>query len=219
MDINVIRFLESLGGLGSTVNAVDIINEVFPIPINASREDFNTEKERISDFLNRLRFGSYIYFNEYHLVRLGNYEGSPKQWFDRGIFEVSILPTGLQYLADERAKKIESDANQSAINTNNSIIATNTSVQITNTAIINLATIQSDILRRQTLIFLFTAIFALGALIVAVIGLVRDGSKEQLQKQLQDKSKEIQSLHIQLSQLKNDSSRLSMAKKTLPKNH
>lgn len=217
MDNNVVRFLQALGGLGSTVDAASIINDVFPIPVNVSREEFNKEKDRISHFLNRLRLDYYINFNEYHVVRLGNYEGSPAKWFENKEFLVSILPTGLQYLADELAKKIEFDAKHSAINTNNSIIATNSSVQVTNKAIIDLATIQSDILRRQTLIFLFTALFALGALIVSVIGLVRDNSKEQLQKQLQDKSIEIQALSSQLSQLKNNSSQGLAAKKTSPK--
>jgi len=60
---------------------------------------------------------------------------------------------------------------QSAINVNSSIHATNESVQATNKSIIEISINQATILKKQTLIFLFTPVFAFGALVVSVIGL------------------------------------------------
>jgi hypothetical protein len=59
-----------------------------------------------------------------------------------------------------------------------------------------------NILNRQTLIFLFTGIFALATLIISLINLISDRKQEQLQIKLQRQSSEIDALRRQPLELK-----------------
>ena len=111
---------------------------------------------------------------------------------------MSVIETG----------KSVAETNRSVIDTNTEIVNISKKQEATNKVIADNSTTQTTILagqavilKRQTLIFLFTAFFALGAVIVSVIGIIKDNSKGQLQKQLQDTTKELQSLRRQLKQL------------------
>jgi hypothetical protein len=72
---------------------------------------------------------------------------------------------------------------------------------------------QTKILNRQTVIFFFTGVFTLGSFIVSFVSLNSTSERDKLQRQLQEQSKELQSLRRQLLRLKIDSSRVSEAKK------
>lgn len=205
MDNRIIKLLQFLRphGLASKINCSDIINDIFPFPTNFSEYELKVEAAKISKFLALIKTQYYVEFNEDDLLFIGGFESSSTKWFNNRIFIVSLLPEGLKYLSDEETKT-------SSTNTNNSVIATNKSVIETNASIITLSKNQATILNRQTWIFLFTAFFALVALIVSIVSLCIDNSKNLLSKQLQEQSKVIHLLQNQLVRLKVDSSNKSM---------
>jgi len=215
MDKNIIELLEFLKphGLGREVECSEKIDALFPFPSNET--DYEIEKKIIFEFLRRLREHQYITYNPNSLY-ISPFDLSFPKWFPKGI-KIGIIIAGLNLLEEHNNNLISNDLNISAIDTNKSIIATNISVQDTNRTVVNLSKNQSDILKRQTLIFLFTAIFAFGSLAMAGINMFLDIRKNTAKKQLQQQSQEIDTLQHQLSQAKNELYHLKEAKKTSQK--
>lgn len=214
MDSTLLEILEFLepSELGRRNDIAHIINKSFRI--FESKNDFEFQRDNIMAFFKSLeKEPVYFIFDKYpnNLISTYNESNIPTKWVNSPML-ASLTKEGIEALKKERDR-------DSLLSTNESVIETNKSVQITNQAFIDSSKNQGDILNRQTIIFFFTALFALGTLILAGITLHVDSQKDTLQKQLREQSKEIQGLHNQLIQLKIDSSLSSKAKKDSTKRH
>lgn len=212
-DKNIITILEFLEPIGykHTANISPILNQIFLYP-KGNQPLLEGEKNRIISFLDGLLKSEFIEYDRKQINTLGWDSGWDKQeqWMGESPLLASIGVIGLKTINDKRNKDIEQSVNKS-------VISTNKSVESTNIAIIELSKTQQSILDRQTTIFLFTALFALGSVVVSGFSLYRDIHKDTLNKQLLQLSKDTLLLNLHIKKLKTDSSLSIMAKKNLTK--
>jgi hypothetical protein len=222
---------------GHRVDIMPMLSEIYQRPQDNLK--FSPTLNDIARFLENLKVSGYIDYDDHQTFKLINIDGRiPDAWLTSIKFSAAIISGGFDYLKKARNAQQENALNKSAIDTNKSIIDTNKSVQSTNKALIdnardqieintkmvNTALAQTNILdgqvvilKRQTTIFFFTAIFGLGTLLLTGITLYRDIRKDKEQTQLQQQSKEISILQRQLAQTMNQLSHLKEAKQTSPK--
>lgn len=226
MDITILEILEYLEpfGVGVKKDISNFINKKFIITANIQEYEFRTETGNVLRFLNSC--DAFIDYTSASL-QYPDYRNNPIRWFDN--LPASVKNEGIEALKKHRDRSSQERVHQSEIDTNNSIIATNSSVINTNAAIIENSksqtsvnetlvknsALQTAIFRRQTRIFFATAILALCALLISIWSIIEGKQSQQLQMQLQQKQREIDTLQIQLLQLKNLSYHRLMEKKVL----
>jgi hypothetical protein len=213
MDENIIKILEFLEPFGykHNGNLTELINQMFPYA-QGNKELLENEKKKIIAFLDGLLKSDIVEFDrmQYHYMVWDAGWDLREQWMGEHGFMVSIGLKGLEILKDKRKSDIE-------LSVNNSVIATNKSVQLTNEAIVKTSKNQEAILSKQTIIFFFTAIFTLGAVLFSGISLYRDIHKDTLEKQLLQLSKDTLLLRNRIKILESETSRPKEAKKNQPK--
>jgi len=200
--LEILKFLEH-SGLGGPNNIEPIINKRFPM-LFSDKLNFDINRTAVLDFLHSIENEIKFHKEIDKQISAYNAENMPTKWLNSEM-RVSLLQAGIYSLNRERDRQLS--------------ISTNKSVKETNEAIVKNSGDQKDILDRQTKIFLGTAIFTLLIVILTGISTCHTIQQDTSQKQLQQQSKEIQSLHNQLLQLKNDSSLLIKAMKNCPKNY
>lgn len=224
----ILEYLEPFG-VGFKVDIAQFINERFPFKKGLQPLEYTKIQGDISRFLQALR--EYTDLDDAVTYDMADFRREPLNWYNQ--LNTAITNDGVKYLKIERDRENQEAVQQSAVDTNNSIQETNRSVLETNKAIIENSksqtlvneTIahnslqQTNIFKRQTWIFLTTALLALAALIVSIVNIIEDNQKQQLQKQLTEKDKELNLLRNQLLQLKNKTYQPLDTKRTVPKTH
>jgi uncharacterized protein YqgQ/preprotein translocase subunit SecG len=222
--LKLLEYLESEGIFGAT-DISRFVERLYPKPLNENTNELDEQRHKILAFLKILKYYGYIEYDDKSLKQIGMFKSDFEHLYDETELFAAITDKGIEALEKERSRKNQEILNLSLLETNTSTLATNKSVKqmndlmaevskeqlILNRSIVENSDGQTKILIRQTYIFFFTAIFALGSLILSFMTLysIKDEDKLQLQAQ----SKQINSLRHQILHFKTDSSKESEIKK------
>lgn len=199
-------------GLGTKFNISDILSEEFSKPTSADRGIWKAECEIQFDILRDMQYKlNIIKFDANEVNNIHWWDAEPEPcWFDNALFNVWVTVTGLDYLNQYRLRQSNFSLN--------GILESNTKLQTGfDQVIASNSNIQAIASRRQTRIFRWTALFALGAMGIAGISLWSDFRKDKLLQQLSQKDSLIHVLQKKLYRLKIDSSLSLRSKENLPK--
>jgi hypothetical protein len=160
-------------------------------------EPFDSINARIERFLDVISENKHIFFAK-QKIRV---EGKEDRWQ----VQVRLTFLGLQYLNQHRLTLSNIELNNSTI-ASNGIISAN-------------STTQTTILQGQRIYLYITALLTLANVLITVINLSSNDLKDKLQTQLQEQTKQIHKLQIELSEATNLHFQELKATKTSPKNH
>jgi hypothetical protein len=178
-------------GFGRKFNIADILKNEFAKPLlkdrKSWRSEINIQVDVLRDMRDKLNLIKYD-DEETNKIYWFDHQESPT-WFDNTTFEVWVTVVGLDYLNQYYLRGSYFEVNDT--------LKTHT--------------------KKQTNILYLTALFSIANLIFAIITLTLSDSKDTLQTQLQEQTKQIHTLQIELSEATNLHFQELKAKKTLTK--
>ncbi|MFB9841114.1 hypothetical protein [Mucilaginibacter ginsenosidivorans] len=228
--MKLLEYLESEGIFGAT-DISRFVERLYPITAQADENEKSVERQKILAFLSILKHTGYIEYDPSGLNKIGTFKNTFEHLYDEVELFAAITDKGIEALEKERQRQKQDALSQSLLDTNESTLKTNESVRkindlmervskeqlVLNRSIVINSTGQTNILNRQTMIFLITAVLGLGTLIVSFVALRSSREKDKQEQQLTEQLKQIQSLKIQLLRLKTDSSNKSNVIKEVKK--
>ena len=203
LDPDIKRILEYLSDvrIGEKKDISEFLNEYFPYDSNLSPSDYKNLQQQgaISRFLDTLR--KYTLFPQ-------EYRRELNFGFVQNM--ASLTDEGLQALEEEREKEKEIERqgalNRSIIESNEKMVEyAGKQVDFNRDMVVN-SGVQATQSKIQTRVFKWTAIFAFGAMAIAVFNAWRDFHKDTQQQLLSRKDSLIRTLQKNIDRLKSDSS-------------